>query len=99
MKANLYYVFYLRAWYDEQTYATFTSDGIRTNTQAPLISGSRSVKEVLSTSHGTDIDYVTQNDQLTVKWKDVFRASDTPLAHFYVGVGTVPGSESYFDTR
>ena len=94
MQANVDYVFYLRAWYDDKTYSTFTSDGIRTDAQAPQISGSRSVKEVLTTSHDTDIDYVTQNDQVIIKWKDVFRDSQSTMSHFYVGIGTIIGGES-----
>nr|XP_006820035.1 PREDICTED: uncharacterized protein LOC102804825 [Saccoglossus kowalevskii] len=87
------YVFYVKAWYDENTYAIFQTNGVTVQYTPPYISDSRKVKDLHSPNNTRDKDYTTSTNTLTVHWKDVFIDDIDKLAFFEVSVSTCKGGE------
>ncbi|XP_077995632.1 uncharacterized protein LOC144449084 [Glandiceps talaboti] len=81
------YVFYVKAWYDDQTYAVFESDGIQADITNPKISTSRKVKDITDESTLIDIDYSSNPWTLGVSWKNVFPDKDE-ISHFLVAISS-----------
>ncbi|XP_070573612.1 uncharacterized protein [Ptychodera flava] len=86
------YVFYVRAWYDDRTFAVFQSDGVIPDFTVPSISTSRKVKDLADLTNLVDIDYSNDLGTLRVSWKNVF-PSTSGLSHFMVSISTVPQGE------
>ena len=91
MKPHVAYIFYVRAWYDANSFAVFTSNGVRTDNTAPALSKSRHMKEVRNPTSTEDINFITDKTSVTVKWKNVFHDSQASLKEFLVGLGTYQG--------
>ena len=81
------YIFHVKAWYDDTRFAIYTSDGIRTDAFPPELSSSHKVKEMSATSQPADVDYFSQEDELTVTWANVFRDAQAGIASFQVSIG------------
>ena len=47
LNAKVYYVFYVKAWYDDERYAIFSSDGVKPDYTPPKISSSRKVGVII----------------------------------------------------
>uniref|UniRef100_A0ABM0GTS6 Uncharacterized protein LOC100370115 n=1 Tax=Saccoglossus kowalevskii TaxID=10224 RepID=A0ABM0GTS6_SACKO len=90
---GLQYVFYVKAWYDESTYAIFQSNGVTILYTSPRMSDSRKVKDLHSPNNTRDKDYTTSTNTLTVHWKDVFTDDIDKLAFFEVSVSTYKGGD------
>ena len=82
------YVFHIRAWYNPNQYSNYISDGIYFDETAPEISRSERPVEVRSEYDLRDIDFIDQNDSLTVSWKYVFRDAQSNITNFTVMIGS-----------
>ena len=86
------YIFYVRAWYDHNHVAEYTSNGIKIDGTSPEISRSKSVKELESWTSTSDMDFTKETSHVIVTWKGVFRDAETRLSRFVVSLGTRIGS-------
>ncbi|XP_077866322.1 uncharacterized protein LOC144354078 [Saccoglossus kowalevskii] len=93
------YVFYIKAWYDQNTYLVFESDGITSLFNPPKMSSSRKVKDVINEWSPVDTDYSTSLVTIGVSWKDVFIGSNEDIDYFLVSLSLNPGGDdiSSFD--
>ncbi|KAI0220739.1 hypothetical protein LSAT2_027792 [Lamellibrachia satsuma] len=85
------YVFYVRAWYNNATYAIYRSDGVRVDATPPEVSRSVRVKEV--TGGNSDVDFIESGSSLTVSWEGVFNdVQSAGTLEYVVRLGTTSGS-------
>ena len=104
MSANVTYVFYVKAWYDENVYIVYKSDGVQVDGTAPELSRSYSVVEVSDLSSSSDIDFTASTSTITIKWNNVFRDDQSDFVDFNVIVYsnkmvTVVASDRIYDTE
>ena len=85
------YIFYIRAWYDVDTYAVYQSNVIQTVPRPPEISKSHKVKEVINADSLADLDFITSTSGIYVTWANVFRDNNAPIVSFAVSLGTFFG--------
>eukprot|EP00058_Branchiostoma_floridae_P022359 XP_002607849.1 hypothetical protein BRAFLDRAFT_117284 [Branchiostoma floridae] len=98
LEPGVTYVFYVRAWYTDNIYREFQSNGVRADQTPPKRSGSRKIKDLTSTSEQHDVEYMAQTDSLSAGWEYVFldainSGNDYHLEHFELALGTYPGGE------
>ncbi|XP_070557450.1 uncharacterized protein [Ptychodera flava] len=86
------YVFYVKAWYDDKTFAIFHSNGIRPDFTPPQLSTSRKVKDIIDENQKIDMDFSKDANRLGVYWKNTFIAS-SEIDYFMVSLSTHPGGE------
>ena len=93
------YKVYVRVWYDANSYAVYTTDGVQTDKTPPELSRANKVTELRSdTTHG-DVDFITSTSNVTLSWKDVFRDSHAGLARYVASVSkTLGGRDLAEDT-
>ena len=84
------YSVHLRAWLTTCSYATFQSSGVIVDQAAPKTSNLIHVREVISESSDTDIDYQANDTSLIVKWDGVFQDDDTAIEYYEIALGTKP---------
>ncbi|XP_038071216.1 uncharacterized protein LOC119740085 [Patiria miniata] len=87
------YYFFVRAWYDANTYAVFRSDGITPDVTPPKVSTASSfkVKDLARSESRKDVDYLTDPNTVFISWEGVFR--DDAMSHYQVSLSTYPGGE------
>ncbi|XP_072034094.1 uncharacterized protein [Amphiura filiformis] len=92
---NTKYYFFVRAWFNEGTYAVYRSDGVTPDVSPPQIKKQRAVrvKDVHSGDDENDIDVTTNPNESTVSWQNVF-TDGSQIDHFEVALGTVPEGEN-----
>lgn len=78
------YVFYLRVWLDQTTYAEFKTAGVVIDAVAPF-GGRGTVSERVG-------DFTSNATTLTVSWFEAFGDEGAGIAVFEWGIGTHPGS-------
>ena len=83
---DITYIFHVKAWYNDETSAIFTSDGVQVDQTAPELSDSYSVIEVLNPESVSDIDFTSSCSTITIKWKHVFRNDQSGLTNFLVKI-------------
>ncbi|XP_066263995.1 uncharacterized protein [Branchiostoma lanceolatum] len=88
------YVFYVRAWYSQTTYAVFSSSGVMLDITPPNVHSSIKVKDLMTTSATVDIDYTTQTATLVCGWDGVFYDTDSGIDGFEVAIGLESNDES-----
>ena len=98
LQPNINYVFHIRAWYDDERFAIFTSDGIKTDSLPPELSSSRKVKEMSSVSAPADTDFLSSTDDLTLSWLHVFRDAHADIKEFHISIGRCPDMNSLMNT-
>ncbi|XP_002736788.1 uncharacterized protein LOC100378079, partial [Saccoglossus kowalevskii] len=92
LEPNVIYVFYVKAWYNSDTYAIFQSDGMESDSTPPAVSTSRKVKDVVDLNNILDIDFTTSTNSVGVSWRNVF-IDVGGIAHFSVSLSTYIGGE------
>ena len=90
------YIFYVRAWYSEDEFALFTSDGIQIDGTSPELSRSKVLKELQSTTSSKDIDFLKQSSTVTLTWDGVFRDSQSDIVEYIVYIGTNKGAKNVY---
>ncbi|CAH1794767.1 unnamed protein product [Owenia fusiformis] len=94
------YVFYVRAWYDNDTYTVFSSDGITIDITPPRVSKMRQVDESDDHNVPFDKDYTRSLDNISVKWTGVFSDFESGISHYMLGIGThIQVDDSYTFTK
>ena len=89
------YVFYVRAWYGQNEFAVFVSEGVVVDTQGPLALRGFSVRE--GPAQSRDLDLSSTPSMLSVAWDDVFSSRlSGNFSTVEVGVGRVPGSDDLY---
>ncbi|VDI80173.1 Hypothetical predicted protein [Mytilus galloprovincialis] len=87
------YSFFVRAWYTDDTYAVFKTNGV-TVLSTPLatskIKGS-SVSEQRPGHWKKDIDYIKPGFPFTIKWSNVFINADKIIERFNIYLSSFPG--------
>ena len=90
------YVFHVRAWYNNNTFGVFSSEGVTIDTAGPEVWRGRRVREV-SSEFGSevDVDFVSSASQVTVSWDGVFILSlSGNYSAFEIGLGDAPGTDN-----
>ena len=84
LMTDITYIFHVRAWYNDSSFAIFTSDGVQVDQTAPELSDSYSVIDVLNPESVSDIDFTSSDSAITIKWRNVFRDDQSGLVMFLV---------------
>ncbi|XP_052082402.1 uncharacterized protein LOC127720030 [Mytilus californianus] len=87
------YSFFVRAWYDSNTFADFKSDGV-TVMSKPLTKTNVfgvGVMEHLPGHWKKDIDYMLRGGLFTISWHEAFLKASTVIEKFHVYLSTYPG--------
>ncbi|XP_076085163.1 uncharacterized protein LOC143055975 isoform X1 [Mytilus galloprovincialis] len=87
------YSFFVRAWYDGNTFADFKSDGV-TVMSKPLTTTNfvgAGVMEHLPGHRKKDIDYMLRGGLFSVSWQKAFVKASTVIEKFHVYLSTYPG--------
>ncbi|CAH1783332.1 unnamed protein product, partial [Owenia fusiformis] len=82
------YIFYVRAWYNDSTYAVFQSDGITIDITPPMVSRIRHVEESDDAIVRFDKDFTSNVDSIGVSWTGVFSDEESGISHYLLGIGT-----------
>ena len=88
------YVFHVRAWYSNSTYAVFTSEGVTVDTAGPEVPRGLRVRETdVEFGSQVDMDFTSNASQVATSWDGVFIPFLTGnYSTFEVGLGNVPGA-------
>ena len=78
------YVFYVKVWYDSNSYIIFQSDGVQVDSTAPELSDTYSVIEVTDAQTNADIDFTASATDIVIKWINVFIDSHSDMDSFEV---------------
>ena len=85
------YVFYVKAWYDDEHFATFVSDGVIVDDLAPELSSSRKIKETRNSTTTEDVDFITSTSTVYIMWNNVFRDAHADIMSYSVNVEAFVG--------
>ena len=86
------YVFHVRAWYSNNTYAVFTSSGITVDTIGPQIERGLRVRE-----GEQDVDFVSSDSTVELFWRGVFlQTYSSNYSRYEIAIGDTPGSDNVF---
>ena len=98
LRHGISYVFHIRAWYSNVSYAVFTSDSITIDTAYPsVVRGARTREVEVGGSDEIDLDYVSSDSEIEVSWKGVFIPSLSGFRAFYeVAIGDSPGADNVY---
>ena len=95
LQHGLTYVFYVRAWYSNTTFAIFTSAGVTVNTAGPEISRGLRVREVSGGTDLVDIDFSPSSSAIQLSWTGVFTSTLTgDSSTLDIGLGDLPGADN-----
>ncbi|XP_022088109.1 uncharacterized protein LOC110977889 isoform X2 [Acanthaster planci] len=85
------YYFFVRAWYDADTFAVFRSDGITPDVTPPKVSMTSrfKVKDLTRPDSSRDADYLTNPSIVYIAWEGAFL--DDAMSHYEVSLSTYPG--------
>ncbi|XP_076113981.1 uncharacterized protein LOC143082265 [Mytilus galloprovincialis] len=95
------YSMFVRAWYNDDTYADFKTDGILVmSTPLPRrkIKGSAVVEQIPG-HWKKDVDYLKPGAPFTVKWTNVFKDDANIIAKFKVYLSTYPGGHDIHEVE
>ncbi|XP_072033178.1 uncharacterized protein [Amphiura filiformis] len=89
------YQMFIRAWYNDDTYAVFRSDGVTPYPFAPKASTLKGahVNDINVADQKTDIDFFTNTNEIAVSWYGVFIRNREALQMFELALGTYPSGE------
>lgn len=92
------YVFNIRAWYSNTSYAVFSSDSVTLDTVFPLaVMGSRVREVAVGETEEDDLDFFSSDSEVEVSWQNVFIQSLSGLYSTYeVAVGDTPGADNVY---
>jgi hypothetical protein len=98
LRHGISYVFHVRAWYSNTSYAVFTSDSVTIDTVYPsIVRGARTREVEIMGSSEIDLDYVSSDSGIEVSWRNVFFSSLSGSYAFYeVAIGDTPGADNVY---
>ena len=98
LRQGVSYVFHVRAWYSNLSYAVFTSESVTIDTVFPSeVRGAR-VREVLAGGDSEDdLDYISVDDEVEISWQNVFIQSlSGSYSTYEVAIGDAPGADNVY---
>ncbi|XP_061181031.1 uncharacterized protein LOC133189645 [Saccostrea echinata] len=100
LKETVKYSFFLKVWYDENTYAVFKSDGVTIATRKPAVTNIRgsAVREKMLGSNFVDQDFMKGGFPFTVEWNNKFLDAENAIKTFHLYISTYPGGHDILDT-
>ena len=98
LRHRISYVFHVRAWYSNISYAVFTSDSITIDTVYPsIMMGARTREVEIMGSSEIDLDYSSSDSGIEISWQNVFILSLSGSYAFYeVAIGDSPGADNVY---
>lgn len=101
LRHGISYVFHVRAWYSNVSYAVFTSEGVTVDTVFPSVVTGARVREVLvDGSSEEDLDYTSSDSEVEISWQYVFIHSLSGSHSTYeIAVGDTPGADNIYPFR
>ncbi|XP_067682774.1 uncharacterized protein [Haliotis asinina] len=96
LTSGLTYSVFVRAWYNDNTYSIFKSDGIFVDNNRPTVTDriGNAIKELKALSDSKDIDYQSSNVSICVRWADKFPQGQSGHLKYRVFISTSPGGHS-----
>ncbi|XP_055997828.1 uncharacterized protein LOC125647098 [Ostrea edulis] len=100
LKETVKYSFFLKVWYDENTYAVFKSDGVTIAIQKPAVTNIRgsAVRERMLGTKFVDQDFMKGGFPFTVEWKNKFLDAENAIKTFRLYISSYPGGHDIMDT-
>ena len=96
LRHSVGYVFHVRAWYSNTSFAIFTSRNVTVDTVFPTVVVGSRVRE-LDGSSDDDVDFTFSDNEVTISWQDVFIQSLSGAYSTYeVAIGDTPGSDNIY---
>ncbi|XP_078573997.1 uncharacterized protein LOC144860568 isoform X2 [Branchiostoma floridae x Branchiostoma japonicum] len=92
LEPRVTYVWYVKAWYSQNDFAIFTSDGVKSLPLPPQVSSSRKVKDLENISTNKDKDFTTSQTMFAVSWNSVFPDPFGEINNYQVALGTSSGA-------
>ncbi|XP_053401094.1 uncharacterized protein LOC123523194 isoform X2 [Mercenaria mercenaria] len=91
------YSVFVRAWYDQNTFAVFRSPGLVIYSTPPGVSVlvGRNVKEVIA-GDTKDTDFITLDTQVNADWTGKFINTANSLRHYHLYLSTSPGGHDAY---
>ena len=98
LRHGISYVFHVRAWYSNTSYAVFTSDNVTIDTAYPsIMRGARTREVEFMGSSEIDLDYSSSNSEIEISWQNVFIPSlSGSYASYEVAIGNSPGADNVY---
>ncbi|KAK3101903.1 hypothetical protein FSP39_007221, partial [Pinctada imbricata] len=95
------YSFFLKVWYEDNTYAIFKSNGVTIATLPPSPTNIRgsSVNERMLGSSIKDQDHIKYGFPFVIDWQNKFLNADKSIARFRVYLSTFPGGKDIYDAN
>ena len=90
---------YVRVWYDANSYAVYTTDGVQTDKTPPELSRANKVTELRSGTTRGDVDFIMSTSNVTLSWQGVFRDSHAGLARYVASVSKTLGGRGNVDVE
>ncbi|XP_071079258.1 uncharacterized protein [Haliotis cracherodii] len=100
LTSGVSYSVFVRAWYDEETYKIYKSDGILIDITRPRTASGQgvAVKELLESGDRKDTDYQSRVDRIYLSWNTVFMDTQTGLLKYGAYTSTSPGGYSIHES-
>ncbi|XP_078575732.1 uncharacterized protein LOC144861635 [Branchiostoma floridae x Branchiostoma japonicum] len=92
LEPRVTYVWYVRAWYSQNDFAIFTSDGVKSLPLPPQVSSSRKVYDLENILSNRDKDFTTSQTMIAVSWNSVFPDPFGEINNYQVAMGTSSGA-------
>lgn len=77
---------YVRAWYDDASYAVYATDGVKTDSLPPEVSRAAKVTELQSVTSSSDVDFLTSTSSVTISWYGVFHDSHAAIKRYVASI-------------
>ena len=99
LESHVEYIVYVRAWYDDDSYAIFASNGINTDSSPPELSRATKVLDIRSATSTVDTDFLTSTSNVTFSWKGVFRDAQSAIKRYVVSISKTFGGHNMVEKR
>ncbi|XP_061193435.1 uncharacterized protein LOC133201664 [Saccostrea echinata] len=95
------YSVFVKAWYDQNTFAIFKSDGVIISTRKPSVMNilGSSVSEKMMESGMKDQDYVKEGAAFMVNWTNKFTDAKDTIKSYHVYISSQPGGHDIWDSN
>ncbi|XP_046345841.2 uncharacterized protein LOC124126446 [Haliotis rufescens] len=96
LTSGLSYSVFVRAWYDDNTYSIFKSDGVLVDNNGPTTTDKigNAVKEHREIKDSKDIDYQSSNTSICISWANKFLQGQSGHLKYRLFISTSPGGHS-----
>ncbi|XP_062606252.1 uncharacterized protein LOC134268062, partial [Saccostrea cucullata] len=101
LEEGVSYSVFVKAWYNQNTYAVFKSNGVVIATKKPTVVNilGSSVTEKMISSTMKDDDYIKDGIALMVNWTHKFADDKTTIQSYHVYISTIPGGHDTWNSH